>query len=156
MAPEVKFQKLRLSKKHVHKSKKNYYSNQIDKYTNSAKKQWKIINEIISNSKPKNKVSKLKLPDSTITDSKDIAEAFNSYFCSVAGKLKDEIPSSNHRFLPNFKHVHNSIFLKPCTETEISDIVKNLKTIQLPLTTTRLFSSESSSLPNSLKSFVKQ
>ena len=109
-----------------YKSKKNYYSNQIDKYTNSAKKQWKIINEVISNSKPKNKVSKLKLPDSTITDSKDIAEAFNSYFCSVAGKLKDEIPSSNHRFLPNFKHVHNSIFLKPCTETEISDIVKNL------------------------------
>ena len=86
------------------------YQNQIDKYTNSAKKQWKIINEVISNSKPKNKVSKLKLPDSTITDSKDIAEAFNSYFCSVAGKLKDEIPSSNHRFLPNFKHVHNSIF----------------------------------------------
>ena len=109
-----------------YKSKKNYYSNQIDKYTNSAKKQWKIINEVISNSKPKNKVSKLKLPDSTITDSKDIAEAFNSYFCSVAGKLKDEIPSSNHRFLPKFKHVHNSIFLKPCTETEISDIVKNL------------------------------
>ena len=47
-----------------YKSKKNYYSNQIDKYTNSAKKQWKFINEVISNSKPKNKVSKLKLPDS--------------------------------------------------------------------------------------------
>ena len=127
--PENKEKYLKMKKwveNQKYKCKKNYYSNQIEKYTTSAKKQWKIINEVISNTKPKNKIQKLKLEDSTITDNKDIAETFNEYFCSIAGKLKNEIPASQHRFHPTFKRVQNSIFLKPCTATEISDIVKNL------------------------------
>ena len=113
--------------KQLYKRKKNYYSSQIEKYTSNAKKQWKIINEVISNTKPRNKINKLNLGNQIISDSKNIAESFNTYFCSIAGKLKSEIPLSNHKLLPNFKQVHNSIFLKPCTESEISDLVKQLK-----------------------------
>jgi len=113
--------------KHLYKSKKNYYSRQIEKYTMNAKKQWKIINEVISNNKPKNKINKLNFDNKNITDSKNIAETFNKYFCSIAEKLKHEIPTANHSFYPNFKQVQNTIFLKPCTEYEISELVKKLK-----------------------------
>ena len=55
--PENKEKYLKMKKwveNQKYKCKKNYYSNQIEKYTTSAKKQWKIINEVISNTKPKN------------------------------------------------------------------------------------------------------
>jgi len=129
-SPENKAKYLKRKKwveKQLYKSKKNYFSNQIEKYTTNAKKQWKIVNEVISNTKPRNKITKLKLHDKTITDDKHISETFNTYFCSIAGKLKNEIPPTNHRSYPNFKQVQNSIFLKPCTEYEVADLVKQLK-----------------------------
>ena len=115
--------------KQVYCNKKRYYSDQIEKYISNSKKQWKIMNQVISNSKPKNKISKLKLGNKTITSNNLISEAFNDYFCSIAEKLKMQIPIPT---TPNHKHTSthptlNFIFLEPCTISEISDIIKKLK-----------------------------
>ena len=78
----------------VYKNKKRYYSDQITKHSNESRKQWKIINDIIRNRKPRNKITKIKIGNNIITNNSEISETFNDYFCSIARKLKDNIPKS--------------------------------------------------------------
>ena len=61
-------------------------------------------------------------------DNKDIAEEFNNYFVNVASELASNIQPSIDAFelfLPN--PVAFSFFLKPTTEQEISEVIKNIK-----------------------------
>ena len=45
--------------KQLNTRKKQYYSQQIETYTSNAKKQWKIINTVISNKKPSTQIKNL-------------------------------------------------------------------------------------------------
>ena len=112
--------------KQINIRKKEYYSRQIEIYTSNAKKQWKIINSVISNRKPCTQIKKLTTPTHTITDNKSIAQSFNEYFCSIAENLKRGIPTPNHAG-STLKHETHSIFLQPCSESEVSTIIKQLK-----------------------------
>ena len=114
--------------KQIYIRKKKYYSDQIEKYVSNSKKQWKIMNEVISNTKPKIKITKLKLGNETITNNSLISETFNNYFCSIAEKLKNEIPITTPNHRQSLTHpIQNSIYLEPCTIPEIIDIIKKLK-----------------------------
>ena len=114
--------------KRIRINKKKYYSNQISKYSDNSKKQWQIINNVISNVRSHVKISKITIGEKTITNSNDISESFNNYFCSIAEKLKNTIPASTQshiNYLP--KNHSNTIFLEPCTISEISTIINKLK-----------------------------
>jgi len=114
--------------KQIHIRKKKYYSGQIEKYTSNARRQWKIINTVICNKKPSINIKKLRTPTDTITDNNSISETFNEYFCSIAENIKKGIPSPNHSGSSwKTNHVANSLFLQPCTDSEVADIIKNLK-----------------------------
>ena len=114
--------------KQVYKNKKRYYSDQITKHSNESRKQWKIINDIISNRKPRIKITKIKIGNNTVTNNSEISETFNDYFCSIARKLKDGIPktsSSTNTCTP--KYHQNTMYLEPCTISEIAGIIHKLK-----------------------------
>ena len=114
-------------------AKRKFYNDQIEKFSNNAKKQWSIINGIINRKKSATKINKFKFNGINISDKKCISNTFNEYFCNIASKLKDQIqvtPINNHQnfsSLSRIKYVNNSIFLEPCTQPEIFDLIKSLK-----------------------------
>ena len=116
----------KLVDKYVYKNKKRYYSGQIEQYNMDSRKQWKIINQVISNRKSGIKIKKLVNADKVITDNTQIAETFNTYFVSIAEKLKNQIDPPNH-ISCKIPTVPNSIFIEPCTPFEINDIIKKLR-----------------------------
>ena len=105
---------------------------------------WKVLNEIINRRKTKCKISKLKIGENEITNSADICNHFNSYFCNIAcniaSKLKSEIQhsSADKEDTDAMKYLQvcqceqscactkYSIFLEPCSITEITTIIKEL------------------------------
>ena len=126
--------------KQIYRAKRKFYSNQISKYSSDAKKQWKTLNEIINRRKSKSKITKLKIGDREIVNNSEICNNFNKYFCSIATELRNEIktassPVENVNINTYLKAcgcrnscacTHSSIFLEPCTESEICNIIKQL------------------------------
>ena len=109
--------------------KKQYYSTKFDNATGNLKKTWSLINELRGRS-VNNLPSHFKVDGSTITEDKDIANSFNSYFCSLAESLNKRIGNNAHarrnffKFLP--KAEESSIFLEDITVNEISEIICEL------------------------------
>ena len=63
-----------------------------------------------------------------ITDPKAISDGFNNYFVNIGPTLASKIPNNNishRRFLP--ENLNFSLFLEPTDETEIKNIINNLK-----------------------------
>jgi len=75
------------------KLKKNYYSLQFDLKTNSVKQIRRNLNSVVSMSKVKNKVDipKLTINDSEVTNTKEISNILNDYFCSIGLTLGQKI-----------------------------------------------------------------
>ena len=66
-------------------SKKKYYDKYFKDNINKRKNAWKGIRSIISLQKTTNdSPKKISLEDHTVTDSRTIANLFNSFFCSAA------------------------------------------------------------------------
>jgi hypothetical protein len=71
-----------LKKKSIRLAKQSYYQNCFSKFKNDAKNTWNTIKEIINKSKPEaNFPDYFVKNDSKITDTLDIANAFNDFFC---------------------------------------------------------------------------
>ena len=134
----VKYKKW--TEKQIYKAKRKFYSNQITKFNNNAKKQWKLMNEIINRRKTNSKITKLKINDKDISNSTQISNHFNKYFCNIASKLKGELQLDTNishndnplcylkvcRCTANCTCTRSSIFLEPCTEAEIINIISEL------------------------------
>ena len=119
--------------KHVEKAKNQYFKKQFEKYSDSSKKQWRLINGLLNRSKKGDDRIRLKGADGKIVDNDQaVAERFNDYFSSIATKIKAQI-SSRQTFDPGgfeqylHKSTSQSIYLKPTDPTEIQKIVLALK-----------------------------
>ena len=113
----------------IKKCKQQYYSVKFEKATGNLKKTWLLINEL--RGKSNNKFpSCFKVDRLTITEDKDIANSFNSYFCFLAENLNKQIdknPSAQNDFfkiLPKAEKL--SLFLEDVTVNEISEIICEL------------------------------
>ena len=59
---------------------------------NNIKSMWNVINQKIGkNNKKKNNINCIIENNKKISDSKEIAEHFNKYFCNIGKKLNDKI-----------------------------------------------------------------
>ena len=116
--------------KHIKKAKQKYYADYFAKYTNDGRKQWQLINSLLSRKKAKPKVNKLISNEGTITDDNDVSSAFNSYFCNIATNLKQEIDPTSSYINPSLhrsKRVLNNMVNLTCTPDEITETIKNFK-----------------------------
>ena len=123
---EVKFKRYRnILSQALKTSKNNYYKTFFNENKNNIKLTWTGIKSIINNKGGKEDVaSTITHENKTITDSKQIAELFNQYFGTIAEKTKTKIcntPKSYNDYLNSPKE--NSIFLKPTSSTEITNII---------------------------------
>ena len=89
----------------------------------------------------------IKDKDTFLTTPKDIANSFDKFFCLVAPNIQSKIyahKSFNH-FLKN--PCNMSIFIKPCTNKEIIDIISDLS---------RSKATESNSIPINILKLAKE
>ena len=93
----------------------------------NSKKTWKTVNTVLGKNR-ENLPSSVSFQNRRVSNNKDIAEEFNNYFTSVASKLASDIQPATipfESFLPD--PVPFSFFLKPTSEIEISQVIKNIK-----------------------------
>ena len=60
-----------------------------------------MINGLINRRKSKIKITKLIKSDTIISSKTKIADEFNDYFCTIAEKLKQDIPRTNNMNIEN-------------------------------------------------------
>lgn len=118
--------KLDVAKK---QTKKRYFENLLNNTSHS--KLWKNINCILGKSRNKSNLS-LSVEGETISDSKQICEAFNEHFSTIGSKLAGNIPVSSDNPLRYITPISESIFLQPSSVNEVILLINDLKTNKSP------------------------
>ena len=112
--------------KHIKKAKNKYYSDYFVKHSNDSRRQWQLLNSLLNRKRKSVKINKIQDCEGNISSHpKAIAQKFNEYFVNIASKLKQTTNLNFDTFLKN--SVESSIYLTPTNETEVSDIIKQLK-----------------------------
>ena len=122
--------------KHIGIAKIKYHKSYFEKYKDNSRKQWQMINGLLNRNKKGNSMINKLLDNkgNSITNSQQISENFNDYFCNIASDLKKSSSSSPlHRtgigtysdFMKN--SVTNTIHLNDADAGEIYSIIKNFK-----------------------------
>ena len=103
-------------------SKKNWYRNFFTEHSNNAKKTWQRITSIINiRSTQKISPTSIIIDNEISTDPKKIANSFNKYFSSIAGKLQAKIYSTIQDFSTYLGDRNEYSFL--FTPTDKEDII---------------------------------
>jgi hypothetical protein len=109
-------------------SKKLYYSNNLTKSKNNPRKTWSILKEAIGQPSSKEKIEKVVVNGTTISDPKNIAESFNTFFAGVPEKIVQDIPNiptPPESFLPN--KVFHEMQFPNTSQAEIVSIIRGMK-----------------------------
>lgn len=105
-------------------AKKLYYGKLFE---NNNNKVWDYINSFKKGKKECASVECIKMGDSTLTDTNQIANAFNKFFSSIGESMNKEFNSDSNRFLEYMPpRINKSIKLSLATESEINNIVQKL------------------------------
>ena len=88
----------------IHNSKKTQYQTFIDKNKGNPGSTYKIFQEIGAGKgqRKHSTISSVKVGDTHIDDSTEMANEFNDFFVNIASKLKEPVTSSNHEKLREF------------------------------------------------------
>ena len=78
----------------VKKTKRKYFSENLDANKSDPRKTWRLVNELQSRQSKSTKVSQVKTGNQVFTSPRDISEAFNNHFTNISQSLAQEIPSS--------------------------------------------------------------
>ena len=113
----------------LRRSKTNYYSFYFVQNQSNIKKTWDGIRNLINVSKKKTSTpSKIIYKNEEKVTNIDIAESLNDFFVNIGSSVESKIPQSKKDFQSYLGAENNkSIFLRPCTPTEVLLIVDNMK-----------------------------
>ena len=129
-------------------AKRNYYRNAFNRYSTNRKKTWQTINETLNRRKQKRDFPKeFKLANgNSISEPKQIANAFNDFFISIGdeGLLNAKTKNNFNQDMP--RKTNCTLRFEPIAVDTISRIVNDLK----PKTSTGV-----DSVSNKLLKFVK-
>lgn len=103
--------------------KSDYYKQLLDNTCHA--KMWKNLNEIMGRSKPKTRLE-LKTDGGKTSNNTAVCEIFIDYFSQIGIKLAEKIPKINLNPLNNISRIDRSIFLRPASENEVGEIIKEL------------------------------
>jgi len=123
--------------KEIKKSKKQYFTDVFNRYTNDTKKTWNIINNILrpSNNKLNSKIKEIISNNNIYTDKGEIANTMNSYFCNIGKNINDSI---NDNGINPTEYIDadlpNSFFFVPTSTNSIKNVISSLKNKKAKLT----------------------
>ena len=111
-------------------SKRFYYAELFAKYEKDIKNTWKIIREIISNTKNKRKdlTEKLVINNTTVVEKEEIAENLSKYFTNIGPDLTSKIPNEQAGFEKYLASCITVLNDAPLTNEEVRNVFYSLKT----------------------------
>lgn len=111
----------------IKKTKRNYFSQRVNKATNSSKEIWSLVNEQLGRKVEGNKIT-ININNTPTTNPQIIANHFGNYFSNVASeKVSEHFKDNISTECTSCPYVEQTLFLKPTTPEEIIDTIKNLK-----------------------------
>ena len=115
------------------RSKESYFKNLFEENKKNTYKIWQEIKVLINiNTQTNYEPICLQIKDSVVTDSKVIANEFNSFFNSIASNIDFKIVQTKTNFQDTLKNPNEkSLFIHPTTKEQIQDninLLNNYKT----------------------------
>ena len=112
-------------------ARKKYYLDTCEENKYNSKKLWKTINRVIHHTNNKTEViGKLKIDGIAEHRGEIIVEEFARYFSTIGQKYATRMSNSKRPiddYIASIPNYPSSIFLEPCTELEISKLIRSLK-----------------------------
>ena len=110
-------------------AKKKYYTEIFAQNVNNIKRAWQLLHEAL-NKKPMH--SKYEdaflIGNIEVTNKKEIANGFNSFFANIGTTISDAVPQSTNAFSDYLTdNCQTNFFMNPTDEHEIINVTKNLK-----------------------------
>ena len=92
-------------------AKREYYAAKFLNNKTKRKHAWKTVNEILGRSQKQDTVNEIKLPEKTVTSTRELVNVFNDYFTHVGPKLAEKIEYENRcSFIPQHEPVERFTF----------------------------------------------
>lgn len=104
-------------------AKRSYCENEFHKNKNNPKKQWQLFNSFLNRSSADACITKIDYNGSTLSEPKEIANAFSDHFSSV---YTNRPPPHVQSYIP-LGRTAESFFLFPTTPHEVFSMIANLK-----------------------------
>ena len=106
-----------------------FYQNLIQEHSNSSIGLWKVFGDILSKNKNKNcKINQIKINTRVTNDPKEIAEAFNKFFCNIGPDLAKHFNNYNNNEHINYLGTssNQSMYMTKTNTLEVSKLISNL------------------------------
>lgn len=113
------------------KAKTAYHRDKINNSGKDPKKIWKVVNEIINPENERKTVKEVVKEGKLITNTTEIAMAFNDFFANIGANLASKISRANDDIV-NIQRVANSMFLREVDTAEIIKQIDSLKNNKAP------------------------
>ena len=114
----------------IRTAKRLYHNNKCVEYQNNSKKLWQVINEIVGKHRDKSTtLDYLTINGIKEYGAKKISNSLAKYFSNVGQQYANKIPCSNksvEAYLQALQRNHDSLFLCPCTKTEVFKLIQKL------------------------------
>jgi hypothetical protein len=114
----------------LRREERKHYDELFIQHKKNLRKSWDLIKEVIHKKEYNNREYNytLELNNIETSDPLSIGEAFNKYFVNVGPSLAESIPPSNIDPVSFITHNSRStMYLKPTNETEVHNIIRELK-----------------------------
>ena len=119
----------------IEAAKKKYFNDKIIMSTNPSKTTWSIIKTATNKQNTTDSATSVNINNKIITNPTNIADAFNTYFSSVAGKLSNNFPGISNTVITdplnylknNYSKPNDTLHLINTTTHEIDKIIHLLK-----------------------------
>ena len=110
-------------------AERDYYDTKFSEYKNDLAKSWKVIKQVINRRKRGTMSSKFNIGNKIVSEKAEIADSFNKFYVNIGPSLAGKIPATD---VDPISYINNDIsrciHVVPVTETEVIEILKNLKT----------------------------
>lgn len=122
----------------IRKTKSEYYKVKFNEVNSDVKKVWALIKEATNEKTKHDKtiINQIQTENKVLTEPREIACAYNTYFTEIGHKMANEIINNNNKednFGENIAvNIKNSIFLYPVSENEIQNSINSLKSNNTP------------------------
>ena len=107
-------------------AKRLYNDNIFNKAANKAKAAWSIINNDLGIRNKSNSIREIKINDKIINDPLEIANNVNEHFINIPSKLSEKFTNADINNI-NINKDYPTIFIEPVTETEVFNIIVDIK-----------------------------
>lgn len=118
-------------KKSIREAKSIYYAKLFDEYKGDMKRTWQNISDLLNKSnKNKKAITKIIIDGKIISNKKEIADTFNSFFANIGPQLASKINSQDKKHYTSYltKRISTSFNFSFLETSETLKLINSLKT----------------------------